>query len=713
MEKKQLDLDAPLMSVRRVPSKLASSNKQIKKKAEKPLPHRQHSLPISKSDWDSAKPAAVPFLWEQIPGRAKGKREADDSRRIRPQGGVVDVPQPLLEELFREHNVLTPLNESNNGGDCNSEREDGEYSDALDTLSAAETLSMNCSMSGLSGSDMKHSKTFSADVQARDFMMNRFLPAAQAMVLETPEYAQKKQPTTPEHPIPIRKVVSGELKSVLEQQHLAVVPYYSQQVEEVESEDEDDKQSDYVKKPVKFRGLFSRFCLRNSLCLLNPVPGIKARRQIPVSPAKDVNRMARTAYSGPLTQITDKNSWGFVDKQKMDSRSRSQELHKVKNKPTPETKRLSYSGDLRMMRSSSPFRSLSRPVSPFRNEPHLSHDPHKVKNKPASESSRLNYSGDLRMMRSSSPFRSLSRPISPYRNEPPQSQQPHKVKNIPASESSRLNYSGDLRMMRSLSPYRSSSRGGLSPYQNESPQPLDLHEVKDKLISESNLSYSGDLSRKGAISPYRNPSVSPFREGVGFLGVNNDVEKVKDVSCPRRYKMVPGIKTPPAVEKTVYIDSVNTVKFPLSETNPSGAESFQKSASKDVDNSVDNRRMDGTTTAEAFVQERTRIKGTEGSKLKTNWNTENSDGRIRGDQGDASVDSTISPRPPPLPKSPSESWLWRTLPSISLSHSKKRNMKSSNTGTKWETIVKTSNVHHDHVRYSEELVARVSQHSRT
>lgn len=71
------------------------------------------------------------------------------------------------------------------------------------------------------------------------------------------------------------------------------------------------------------------------------------------------------------------------------------------------------------------------------------------------------------------------------------------------------------------------------------------------------------------------------------------------------------------------------------------------------------------------------------------------------DQGNLIVGSMLSPLPPPLPKSPSESWLWKTLPSIALWHQKKQRSKESETGTKWETIVKTSNVRHDHARYSE------------
>lgn len=68
---------------------------------------------------------------------------------------------------------------------------------------------------------------------------------------------------------------------------------------------------------------------------------------------------------------------------------------------------------------------------------------------------------------------------------------------------------------------------------------------------------------------------------------------------------------------------------------------------------------------------------------------------------------------PPLPKSPSESWLKRTLPTISSRnlpsrsslamrmHTSNQGSKTTSLDSKWETIVKTSNVHLGHLRISE------------
>lgn len=72
------------------------------------------------------------------------------------------------------------------------------------------------------------------------------------------------------------------------------------------------------------------------------------------------------------------------------------------------------------------------------------------------------------------------------------------------------------------------------------------------------------------------------------------------------------------------------------------------------------------------------------------------------------------PTPPPLPKSPSDSWLCRTLPSMSSRNAvhsngigthprNHQNFKTQSTDAKWEMIVKTTNIHHHNFRYAEVL----------
>uniref|UniRef100_A0A5B6YSM9 Uncharacterized protein n=1 Tax=Davidia involucrata TaxID=16924 RepID=A0A5B6YSM9_DAVIN len=674
MERKQLDFNAPLLSVRRFSSTVASSDGDNGKITENSLPSRWNSLPLYNSDLELGevtKPAAVPFMWEQIPGRRKGGSDAQpqppeepsNTPRL-PPGRVLDVVKHLSGELSKDHNVFRPQIEessSNNNaillesfnkgitmeGDSDMESGDDAYSDALETLSPTDSFSLNCSLSGLSGYDgldVKPSGTFSTDPQTRDFMLSRFLPAAKAMVLETSQYVSRKQPVAPEQPRQVKRVVSGEMRPLLEQYRSNTMPQYDQYVEDVERQDEDDDYDDSGNKSAKACGFLPRFCLKNSLCLLNPVPGMRVRTRTLLPSASEVSRLTRTAYSGPQSQIVEKRDWDAVYKKTYDSGVRSHQLHEVDNTLTGKSNQLTYSSE-----------------------------------------------------------------SSPYRR----------------------------------------SRGGISPYRNEAPQ-------------------------------------SPFHEGSGFLGVPEVVENVKAnnfnlrnkdcnnfqyIPSHQRYKQV-SRSVSPTVEKMLYIDSVNIV-----ESNTSEAKGLVDSSGEDFETLVESRGVEETSKAEYSVQDikclnildggsilkpkasgsvnadlpssihtsdlKCRVDRMEGLKPDRSLNQEprslecstvntNENLGMRSehvlkadDQDNSNVGSLQSLLPPPLPKSPSESWLWRALPSISsrnsFSHShfgtqfqpKKQGPNTSSTGTKWETIVKTSNLHYDHVRYSEELIPHVSQHSKT
>ncbi|XP_010449488.1 PREDICTED: uncharacterized protein LOC104731713 [Camelina sativa] len=83
----------------------------------------------------------------------------------------------------------------------------------------------------------------------------------------------------------------------------------------------------------------------------------------------------------------------------------------------------------------------------------------------------------------------------------------------------------------------------------------------------------------------------------------------------------------------------------------------------------------------------------------------------------SSPDYTPEISPPPLPETPSRSWLRRTLlPPVNprpygVVLSQVGNKKLDQEvleSTKWETIVKTSYVHNDHARYSQELIVHPS-----
>ncbi|KAL0873852.1 hypothetical protein Bca101_023557 [Brassica carinata] len=83
---------------------------------------------------------------------------------------------------------------------------------------------------------------------------------------------------------------------------------------------------------------------------------------------------------------------------------------------------------------------------------------------------------------------------------------------------------------------------------------------------------------------------------------------------------------------------------------------------------------------------------------------------------------TAAISPPPLPETPSRSWLRKTLlPPVNPRSNgvvlgqvgTKKLDQEIIESTKWETIVKTSYVHNDHVRYSQELIVHPSRQKNT
>ncbi|KAL0352973.1 UNVERIFIED_CONTAM: hypothetical protein Sangu_0878600 [Sesamum angustifolium] len=110
MENRQLDFNAPLLSVRRYSSPSKSSELVKRKVSEKPLPSRQQSLPAYRSDLDHeqvTKPAAVPFHWEQIPGRPKSEVESQVPTPEEPSN-TPRLPPGRLSDAFRRSSGEIP-----------------------------------------------------------------------------------------------------------------------------------------------------------------------------------------------------------------------------------------------------------------------------------------------------------------------------------------------------------------------------------------------------------------------------------------------------------------------------------------------------------------------------------------------------------------------------------------------------------------------------
>ncbi|KAL0328905.1 UNVERIFIED_CONTAM: Abscisic acid receptor PYL11 [Sesamum calycinum] len=237
--------------------------------------------------------------------------------------------RPQIEAFFfGDHStLLEKLHESLNCKDESGTVSDGDaYSNTLQT----ESWSLNYSVSGLSGyqsSGVKPSGTFSVDRQTRDFMMDRFLPAAKAVVLELPKHIVKKPN---EQPKPVKKVVSGERNRLLGHSGSYPLRYYIQYTDSVESEDGAHKYTFPVKKSGKRRLIIPLFCAKDSLCLLSSSPGMKSKFYAPTSSAADARRLARNAHSRP----SDKNNSPVRPKSKSKSGLLSRDLPEIMNKLT-------------------------------------------------------------------------------------------------------------------------------------------------------------------------------------------------------------------------------------------------------------------------------------------------------------------------------------------------------------------------------------------
>ncbi|KAJ4851402.1 hypothetical protein Tsubulata_014738 [Turnera subulata] len=675
MEERKLNFNAPLLSVRRVAATKASLDGAKGKKTENVRLNRGHgTLPSNKLDSSLdqvTEPVAVPFQWEKIPGEAKdgsiSKPKVPEDACV-PQktgsGRIFNVLKQRLENkaaeknkaevqsLSRAQTKITSANATadaldslkarlNGGAGLDSDDEDGDmYSDALETLSPTNSLSMNCSMSGVSGLDgpiVKPSGTFATDPLTRDFMMNRFLPAAKAMTLEQPQYASKKQPVPVEQPRQIVKMASVERTPPVRRIEYAIVPSYGLGVDEEESDDEYSECDDSsINIPTKGCSWVPRLCFKNSLCLLNPVPGLKVRAKGSTSSSHESEKRSKAASVRQQSPITRKQSRDPVSKQKLDSGPQSPRLRQVDNKLT------------------------------------------------TGGSNRFNFAYDGQpMSRTSSPLR-RSGAISPYRNEAPQS------------------------------PFRGRGLLGM-PKEAESVRP-----------NKVNL-YVRTVSKSQELTPHHG----------------------------RRQ----GNPASPAIEKTLYVDSVAERSL---YSGPLLIKRCMDSPAEDAKKLPKSRGNKVTAEAETFLQDAKCQTILQGENVLASKVLERGDGnssRVSDlshsrDQSDlveelpdeskalvcissttndnASIDrnpfsnevdpgniksiAVASPLPPVLPKTPSESWLWRTLPSIS-SHlyrggsfqNKWQDSKTSS--TKWETIVKSSYSHHDHARYSQELIPHASQKS--
>lgn len=276
MEDSRLNINKPLLSVRRFSSILDSrKNENRKNESHLPIkPSKEPSNTLSISD-PIMNTGNVPFGWENSPGRPKNKQvQAKENSPRFPNLPPGRFYKHVKKDL--DTNVAKSVGSSKKGS---SEDSDEAYVDALDTLSRGETSFYNCSASGVSGngSNVKPSGNLEADPKMRDYMMGRFLPAAKAMASDVhvsqPTY---KKNVVKERPLEVKKPVNVDNNKL----QLRYGPnFVDHEKEEDDETDSDNDSNQHGNKSSKFCGLIPRFCS------VNPVHGMCMRARLPISPA--------------------------------------------------------------------------------------------------------------------------------------------------------------------------------------------------------------------------------------------------------------------------------------------------------------------------------------------------------------------------------------------------------------------------------------------
>ncbi|QCD84478.1 hypothetical protein DEO72_LG2g4832 [Vigna unguiculata] len=648
MDERKLNIDAPLMSVRRsfgTPPSLTETNRRMLEKPQT-LPHCESDTTLDQV----TDPVAVPFNWEHIPGRPKDYDGSETQPPI--QASIAPTPtlppgkstnhtkQPLEKDTNVANNFRCPTTSNSFSEKIDRDRErkdvktekveenddydddDGDvFSDALETLSPTEPLSMNCSLSGVSGLDNLDSNmcgASSTDKQAHDFMMSRFLHAAKAMTIQPPQYvSSRKQSVLQEQPREFIKLVPEQKKSFVNRYITDIVPYNGQ-CQEDEEEESGDETNDYANISAKGCGLLPRLCVRNSLCMLNPVTGTKMGNQLSLYSAYEVGKPDKSSHirsHRPAPVI--KKAWDAINMRKSSSRAASPEKQDLRKKWTSESSRYTYSGEMKQLGRLSPFR-------------------------------RSRTAGAGAGM---SPFPSKSQPLFPG-----DSKQAHN--NLSGKLKFPSRGSASIQEMLSHGAKRSSSSGSFTIEKT-------LY-IDTASTVKSSCSSSRSLGSATVAGKERNSLLDSFRD----------------------------IKHLHALDENLGSQDLNSVDV-NSSTLPSMVYLMAKEDKAD-------QEINQESTSLQLVP----------SSFDKDAEINNQQIVVIDDQRKVGTEYVLHPLAPPLPKSPSESWLCRALPLVSSknsfphknqgtqSKSKRQGFSRASSYTKWETIVKSSNVNHDQISCS-------------
>ncbi|GAU39867.1 hypothetical protein TSUD_69150 [Trifolium subterraneum] len=329
----KLNINAPLMSVRRsicTPTSSTESKRKIL------LENSAQALCYYKSDMTQdqvTEPVAVPFNWEDMPGRPKFESKFRSSSK---SNSLSDIVNKVDYDKGLEDEKLKNLEEDDDDND------DDDFSDAVETLSSTDSFCVS-GVSGLDNLDGKKCRTSTDDKQDQEFMMNRFLPAAKAMTLQPHQHAPRKQSVLLQQPS--TKLVSDEKKSVVNNRHITdIIPYTGQYGEdEAEEEEESDHETDdYANISAKGCGLFPSSCIKNSLCLLTPMPETKLENQIPMLSFSEAEKSNKSSqFSSHRSGPSIKKAWDAIHRSKSSFGASSSGMHEARKKWTSDSFRRS------------------------------------------------------------------------------------------------------------------------------------------------------------------------------------------------------------------------------------------------------------------------------------------------------------------------------------------------------------------------------------
>ncbi|KAM2016675.1 hypothetical protein ACFX16_047062 [Malus domestica] len=729
MEEKQLDLDQPLLSVRRYSPTVVSSKADDKRKADKSLP-KLPPLPFYKSELKSGPvrhPGTVPFVWEQIPGRPKDERNSQTQGLERPATtprlppGRVSIAkkQALDKGSKRTTAAQSPTGHvlSNSKNDstfdtkevtkCDSSREgmedkdisdseDGDetYLDALDALSRSESFYYNCSVSGLSGldgPDVKPTGTFSTDPQTRDFMMGRFLPAAKAMASDTPQYSTRKQPVAREQPICQEqprgmKVASGNKQHPLNQYKPNDLPHNVQDITGDKSEYE----------------------------------GMRAQAQLPISSVRSVR--AKSSYPSAYREAKNEHSGGDACEQRLMNGHQEAVIPKDKNDLKCESNQITKISECEKLDGSPVHRRLQGSnISPYRKECFHHEEkgflgiPEKAKNFRETSSSgkyRKGHNNFREILATENIAEWKMGPGSPVVEKTLYIDSVHTVKS-PNSNS-----------------HSSDTKGNIIQYRgNDNEIPEKSNEVKETPSAEFSLQdieHLGDGNEK-AIVPFQSLEFpdSSFLYWSGRSSKDDQTDMRNGSILDQDSSRFASLKV--VDQETVNLKSQHLEKS-VHWKNCNGLTRDLITSTSEKLNDEKKSDLKGQQPRKSGTEESSHSHGQisitlTSSKVAYRGKIDLESRRLVkfGNQESARGHNSRLPLGPPLPKSPSESWLKRTLPSISSRSSSSQYSsgsqiyasgqpsKTSSLDPKWETIVKTSNTHHGHWRFSEDLLTPIPE----